>query len=127
MNKKILKILLLVTLLILLIGITSATTLSNNTITTTTNKIVKENIDIQKNNQKTIEKNIITKKNKTYNMKKASTRTVNVDNFETFYETLNDDSYDTVTLNIRSDIFLKDNTQLNNAIRNLTINGIIIQ
>ena len=122
MNKKnMTKMFLLVTLLILLIGVVSAAEVSNDstsTIDTTSNT---ELADTTTNSVDTIEKSVTTKN--TENNLKASTKTYDVTDFKTFHNALINDTYDMVTININSNITLKNTTDVNEAIKTLTING----
>ena len=107
----------------LLLGITTATSITDNT----TAKVVKDtntapHLEVQKSNEKVVENKIIKKENKNKTVKTAS-KTIDVTNFNTLHNALTSDEYDTLTMNIKSDITLTDNTIVNQAIKTLTING----
>ena len=123
MNKKnMTKMFLLVTLIILLIGVVSATEVSNNTDTSTTdttNNI--KSVDTTTNTVDNIDKSVTTKN--TEKKLKASTKTYYINDFNTLHNALTNDTYDTVSINIKSDIILNNNTTVNEAIKTLTING----
>jgi len=123
MNKKnITKMFLLVTLIILLIGVVSAAEVSNNTDTSTTdttNNIKTE--DTVTNTVDNIDKSVTTKN--TEKKLKTSTKTYDINDFNTLHNALTNNTYDTVNVNINSDIILNNNTTVNKAIKTLTING----
>lgn len=125
------KVLLLVTICILLVGFVSATE---------TNKTTVKNHKVVKETAKTVSKSIkepdnivtntksIAKKNNEKNLvtqtKKSSTsKTFSVSTFKTLNSALTNTKYDTVTINIKSNIKLKDNQVMTNSIKKLTING----
>ena len=126
---KINKIILLITLTLILLGITYAT--ENNTDTTIQDNPIQETIK-HTQEQNTI-KNIATqekpynkeiKKQNTENKSaKTAAKTININNFQTLHNTLTSNKYNTLTLNIKSNIKLTSNTKLNKAITKLTING----
>ena len=123
-NKKT-KTFLLVMLLILLIGVVSATEVSNDT-TTTTDEVVQNTPTTTNTVEKSVTDNTlkdnkeITKEDK--NIKTAS-KTYDISNFDSLYDALTNDDYNTVTVNIKSNIKLTDNTILSRSINTLTING----
>ena len=119
------KIILLITLLFLLIGIANATSLSNDTtnhdntekITHKTPNTIKT---VEKSSEQIVEKKTIQKENRTKNLKTA---TITVNDYNSLHNALTSDTYDTLTVNMESDIILKDDTKLKSKIKNLTING----
>ena len=127
---KINKAFLLLTLTLLLLGITYATETTEDTIlseesvanevqpTSTTQNIVEDNII----SKEATENKEIMKTTENKNLKTAS-KTIDVNDFNTLHNTLTSDTYNTITLNIKSNIKLTDNTILNEAISKLTING----
>ncbi|RAP50389.1 MAG: hypothetical protein BZ138_06700, partial [Methanosphaera sp. rholeuAM270] len=127
------KIFLLLLLSLLFIGLSYATEVSDdNTVNTTTvcvstpgEVVHSSNTQIKEVDNRIIDqtnKKEITKQNHTKNVKTAS-KTIDVNNFNTLHNTLTSDTYSTLTLNIKSDIILTKNTELNTAIKTLTING----
>ena len=104
------------------------TTTSNDNVDTSTTKEVavqSSNTSIKEiENTITNEKNIkeITKQNNIKTVKTAS-NTIDVNDFKTLYNALTNNTYDTLTVNIKSDITLTRGTILNSAIKTLTING----
>ena len=117
------KTILLLTLLFLLIGLASATSISNDTSThDNTEKITPNTVKTVESSEQIVEKKTIKKENKNKSVKTAS-KTIDASDFDTLHNTLTSDEYDTLTINIKSDITLTNNTELNKAIKTLTING----
>ena len=123
MNKKLIKTILLITLLFLMLAIVSANEVSDNS---TICKVAKyrndtHNVEVEKNCEKVVEKKNIKKEENT----KTATESedIEVNDFSKFHDTLTSDTYDTITMNIKSDIRLGDDTEINKTIKNLTING----
>ena len=120
------RIILAVTLVILLIGVASATKVSEDTITTdSTNDIVSDTSSSTNYAKSSIiddvtdQKEII-KDNKTI---KTASKSYDVTNYNTLNNALTNKNYDTVTVNIKSDITLTGGIRLNDAVKKLTING----
>ena len=126
-SMKINKIFLLLTLTLLLLGLTYATDTTNETTNTDTlaNKIqttntpthiVEDNTNSREHYNKEINKEYI--KNT-----KTTSQTVDVNDYKTLHNTLTSNEYDNITLNIKTDIQLTNNTTISNKITQLTING----
>ncbi|RAP53410.1 MAG: hypothetical protein BZ138_01020 [Methanosphaera sp. rholeuAM270] len=117
------KIFLIITLTLLLVGIVNATESSNNTHNddqielTTPQEIENTNIETKTANKQ------INKKNITKNNIKTATKTYDVKNYNELHSALINKDYNSVTINIKSDITLNGNTKLNKAIKKLEING----
>ena len=108
--------LLFVLLIILHIAVVSATEVSNDTTSTDavgTTGTIGDTVDIDKS---------VSNKNMKGNLK-LSTKTYDVNDFDTLHNVLTNNSYDTVNINIKSDITLKNNTNVNDAIKTLNIEG----
>ena len=125
---KINKIILLITLTLIFLGITYAT--ENNTDTTIQDNPFQETIkNTQEQNtikvvtQEKQDNKEIKKQNTENKSAKTTAKTINITNFQTLHNTLTSDEYDTITLNIQSNIKLTDDTTINKAITKLTING----
>ena len=125
MNMKTGKLILLVTLLVLLVGVVSAVELPDETSGTTdsamTEKVVTDTptsnvIDSVESN----DNSKITKEDKNI---KSTSRSVDVSDFNTLHNALVNGSYNTVTVNVKSNIQLDEATKVNPAIKKLTING----
>lgn len=118
------KIMILTILLVFLISLTSAAD-TNNTDTTPTIKKTPNtetpNTEIPVKEKITDKKNI-TKKQDTRKVKQTGT-TVDVSDFITLKNTLTDETYDTVTINLKSDITLLNNFLVSESIKQHTING----
>ena len=105
------------------------TTTSNDNVDTSTTKEVavqSSNTHIKEvENTITNEKNIkeITKQYNNDTLKTASSKTYTVNDFDTLHNALTSNTYTTLTLNIKSDITLEGDNQLNSAIKTLIING----
>lgn len=126
MVNRIKKIFMLVLLTILLIGIVNATENTTHNTDTNTNTIE----DIQESattSTETIPEPIINKEIRKQSMEnrttKKATKTIMVTDFETLHNTLTGNKYNTLTLNIKSNIILSGNTEVNNEISKVTING----
>ena len=131
---KLRKIFLLLILTLLFIGLSYATEVSNDrisaddsTIETSTTKEVavqSSNTHIKEEDNTLTDKTSTKEITKQYNStKKMASKTYTVNNFNTLHNALTSNTYDTLTLNIKSDIILEDYTELNSAIKTLTING----
>ena len=120
-KKNITKMFLLVTLIILLTTVVSAAEISNNTDTSTTDTTNNIKSVDTTYNVDTIDKSVTTKNTK-QNLK-DSTKTYDVNDFNTLHNALTNNSYDTVNVNIKSDITLENTTDVNEAIKTLNING----
>ena len=115
-QKNITKMLLFVLLIILHIAVVSATEVSNDTTSTDavgTTGTIGDTVDIDKS---------VSNKNMKGNLK-LSTKTYDVNDFDTLHNALTNNTYDTVNINIKSDITLKNNTNVNDAIKTLNIEG----
>jgi len=120
------RMILAVTLVILLIGVASATEVSEDIITIDSiNNIVSDtpsSINYAKSsmtNDVTDQKEIV-KDNKTI---KTASKSYDVTNYNTLNNALTNKNYDTVTVNIKSDITLTGSIRLNDAVKKLTINA----
>ena len=127
MNTK--RLLLLVTLLVVLIGAVSASEASEETLradtsdvndavaqdTTPATATVQESVTTEAKESKKIVKD---EKNS-----KTASKTYDVSDFNTLHSSLTNDEYDTVVVNIKSNIKLMGSTSVNNAIKTVTING----
>ena len=123
MKNKHLKVILIATLLITLVGLTSATEVSDDTISTDNNsEIVQEAPTTTDTIQSSVaeQPKHVQKEEKRI---KTTSKTYDVDDFDTLHNALTSNQFDTVTLNINSNIDLSGNTTLNNVITQLTING----
>ncbi|AWX31828.1 Ig-like domain-containing protein [Methanosphaera sp. BMS] len=121
------KIILLVALLVVLMGAVSATGVSDETLGDdtldssdrvaqyTTPATVEESVTSQPKESKKIVKE---EKNS-----KTAGKTYDVNDYDTLHSVLTSDVYDRLTLNIKSNVKLKGNTELNEAIKTVTING----
>ena len=119
------KLILLITLVLMLVGVVAASEVSNDTTTESTNTIVQDTQSTTNTVDTTVKdeninNNQIVKEEK--NIKTAS-KTYGISDYNSLDDALTSDEYDTVTLNINSDITLRRNTELNSAINKLTING----
>ena len=118
------KILLLVTLLIVLVGVVSAGEVSNETVSTDISDegtAIQDTVTATTDVQKSVnEKNKVLKED---NNLKASSKIYDVSNFNSLHSALTSNTYDTVTVNVKSNIVLTSDTTLNKAIKTLTING----
>jgi len=126
MNKKQTKIILLATLLVILVGVVSATEVSDDTITTDTTTTTDEVVhQAQTTTESTHGSEAVQPKEiqKEEKKTKTATKTYEVNDFDSLESALTSESYDTVTVNIKSNITLTDTTTLNEAIKTLTING----
>ena len=129
------KFLLLVAITILLVGLVSAAQ-TNKTSTTKNTKVVKDNTKTsvktatktikepakKVTNNKNVTKKEITKK-PTNQTKKSESNTFDVSNFNALHSTLTDTYEAVITINIKSEIKLTDNTEVNNVINKVIING----
>jgi len=119
------KIILLFGLLILLVGVVNAMDVSNDTNVDTSDIIVEKTQHTTDN----VEENIIKEQVNNYKVVKdeknikCASKTYDVTNFNTLQTALRSNDYETVVLNIKSNIILEDNTNVNRAINNLKING----
>ena len=127
---KVRKVILFLLLTLLFIGLSYAAEVSNDTENHaySTDKIVQsDNTNINEANNVMIDeknvKNEIIKQDNNKTVKTASSRTYTVNDFDTLHAALTSSTYNTVTLNIKSNIVLKNNTALNEAIKKVTING----
>lgn len=123
------RILLLATLLVVLVGVASASEVSDETISADDsgiNEVVAQDTTpatttLQESISKEVkESKEITKESK--NTKTAS-KTYDVNDFNTLHTALTSYEYDTISINIKSDITLTDDTILEENIKSLTING----
>ena len=133
-TRNITKVLLLLAITILLVGLVSAAQ-TNKTSTTKDTKIVKDNTKTSvktatniKEPAKKVTNNTVTKKkitkNKLNQTKKGSgAKTYDVSDFNTLHSALTSDQYDKVNINLKSNIKLSSNTELNTSINTLNING----
>jgi len=111
-QKNITKMFLFITFMVLLIGVVSATEVSDDTISTEAIDTT-DTVDIDKS---------VSNKNMKGHLK-VSAKTYDVNDFDTLHNALTNDTYDTVNINIKSDITLKNNTNVNKAIKTLNIEG----
>ncbi|RAP44445.1 MAG: hypothetical protein BZ136_08820 [Methanosphaera sp. rholeuAM74] len=116
------KLMITTILLFLLVGVVSATDVADDTTSTESmNELVKD-VPTTTTAQDTslVEDKKIDKESKTH---KTSSKTYNVTNFDSLHYALTNDEYDTVTVNINSNITLKSNTKLPYSISYVIING----
>ena len=123
------KIILLVAIIVVLIGTSSASEVSNNQMDVDSSHF-KEKLTLDKTPSNTlIQKSAINDSNKGKIIKKnnenvkTAGKTYTINNFDTMHNVLTSKKYDSLTLNINSNIKLKKDTTLNKAIKTLTING----
>lgn len=121
---KLKQIFLLLTVTLLLIGIVSATEITDNsTIKDNPNKLItpkeveKSNINTHIPNKHINKKNIINKTTKT------ATKTYDINNFNDLHHVLTNNSNKNLNINIKSDIQLKNDIDVNENIKSLIING----
>ena len=127
------KIFLLLTVTLLFIGLSYATEVSNDTTNTKDTNIADTNKEVVTSSNTPIKEveNTITNKSNTKEISKqnndktvkTASKTIDVNDFDTLHDTLTSSIYNTVILNIKSNILLTDDTELNEAIKTLTING----
>ena len=130
---KLRKIFLLLLLTLLFLGLSYATEVSDDTTTTVDTSMTDTNDEVVQSSNTPIKetKNIITDKSNTKeitkqhneSIKTESSETYIVNDFNTLHDALTSSTYTTVTINIQSNIKLTNNTNLNTAIKTLTING----
>ncbi|WP_323737550.1 hypothetical protein PXD04_11605 (plasmid) [Methanosphaera sp. ISO3-F5] len=123
------KLFILLILTLLLVGIASATEISADTTThntqpsTDTMNIKEQSITKNMETQIKQDNKEIKKQNTLNKTTKKASKTINVNNYQTLYDTLTSDEYETLTLNIKSNIKLTEDTIINDKITKLTING----
>ena len=122
---KIKKLTLLLTLVVLLVGVAAASEVSNDTNTENTNTIIQDtqtttNIVNSTVNEDKIENKQILKEEKN---NKTASKTYDISDFNSLNDALTSDEYDTVTVNIKSNIKLNNYIKLNDYIETVTING----
>ncbi|AWX31729.1 Ig-like domain-containing protein [Methanosphaera sp. BMS] len=126
MNRKITMMFIVTTLLLLLLGVVNASEVSNDTaVISDTQDISIHDTPIMDNTVKdTITEQKESKEiTKEYKNQKTASKTYDVSNFDSLHSALTSDEYDTVTVNIKSNIILSSDTTLNEDIKTLTING----
>jgi len=115
-QKNITRMFLFIIFMVLFIGVVSAVEVSNDTVNTDTVgtiSTVSDTVDIDKS---------VSNRNMKGHLK-LSSKTYDVNDFDTLHNVLTNNSYDTVNINIKSDITLKNNTNVNDAIKTLNIEG----
>ena len=126
-NNNIKKILILLLFTFLLIGIVNATEISTNTTTnqdtSTATEIIKDSTLKEADHNLLESDKTIHKQNAINKTTKASSQTINVNNFQTLHDTLTDYTSDTLTLNFKSNIKLTSDTKIDEYISKITING----
>ena len=123
MNLK--KIFLLLILTLLLIGVSYAAEVSDDTlsIADSVDEVSQcSNMPIKEVNN--LNDEISTKELKQDNtLKEDTSKTFDINDFDTLHNALTTETYDTVNINIKTNITLENNTYVNEAIKTLNING----
>ena len=125
--KKIKKISLLLTLVVLLLGIVTASEVSDDTTTSTDTLlsdtyITTDTITDNVNEEKTEYKQMKKEEDERRNIKQTS-KIIDVSDFNTLHQSLTSNTSSNITINIKKDITLTNNTNVDSAIKILTING----
>lgn len=123
---KIKKIVPLLILILLLVGISSAAEVSEDTTAIdTADKVADDTSSITGSADSTLVKQTEDNKETVKDEKnvKTASKTYDVNDYNTLRNSLTSNGYDTVTVNIRSDIKLSGSIRLNDAVKKLTINA----
>ncbi|RAP54472.1 MAG: hypothetical protein BZ137_01975, partial [Methanosphaera sp. rholeuAM130] len=110
MNRKIIKMFIAVMLLVVLVGAVSASEISDETLTVDTSDVgdtlVQDTTPATINAQESITNEVKDNKKiqKEDNDVKTASKTYEVNDFDTLHSALQNDTYDSLTINIKSDI-----------------------